>query len=131
MIKCFNSQLDDVSITSLVIRMAVFTCGSPCYTPTMKTLLACYVSPDLFMAIRTQTALAFLAEWLMALTALFLVFSMTVYKLAWHDQRFDTSGYRAIFHRCDCDVHDGYINQAPYQHDYVCMPAQYMCTANT
>jgi hypothetical protein len=38
------------------------------------------------MAIRTQAVLAFLAEWLMALAALFLVFSMTLHQLAGHNQ---------------------------------------------
>jgi hypothetical protein len=97
-IKCFNSQLDDICITPLVIGVAVFACSLPCHAPTMKSLPAAYVCTDLFMAIRTQAVLAFLAEWLMALAALFLVFSMSLHQLAGHNQRFNTGRYSATFH---------------------------------
>lgn len=97
-IKRFNSQLDDIRITPLVIGVAVFACSLPCHAPTMKSLPAAYVCTDLFMAIRTQAVLAFLAEWLMALAALFLVFGMSLHQLAGHNQRFNTGRYSATFH---------------------------------
>ena len=131
MIKCFCSQPGDIGITPYVIRMAVFAFRFSRRTASVKTLFPAYIGSNFLMTIRTQPALTFLAEWLMTITALFLVFSMALHKLARHDQGFNATRYRIILHSCDCNGHDGHTYQAPYQHDSACAPAQYMCTAYT
>jgi len=86
MIKCFYSQPDNICITSLMIRVAMFACGPPCHTPPVVTPFRTYVIPDFFMTVRTQAVLTFLAEWLMAVTAVFFVFGMPLHKRSRHNQ---------------------------------------------
>jgi hypothetical protein len=92
-IKCRTIQDGDICSPTDMIGVACFTSGFGDFrTASMKSFASIDISIDFFVAITAKPGLCALFKAYVAAGALALVFGVSLYNFAWHQQSFDISG---------------------------------------